>query len=196
MEPLVAEESKDKWFASEKIRYASFEIGKIEFNENRTRATVVVLAESTMRVRDASFTGKAPTLSNWMIENGEWRYFIPADDRSSEARKVRIPKPDELLGKVTAGKNEVRLCSCGEPVFEVAIHNAMPGDVQLALEPVEVPGLRVTLKDTILQSRQSTKLLIEYDGAEKPPAAPVPLTVNVHPTGERIVVNLVFATTN
>lgn len=196
MEPLVAEESKDKWFASEKIRYGNFEIGKIEFNENETRAKVIVLAETTMRVRDSRFTGKAPMVSNWMIENGEWRYFIPADDHGIEARKVRIPKPNELLGKVTASKNEVRLCSCGEPVFDVIIQNAMPGEVQLILEPVDVPGLRVTLKDTVLKSQQSTKLLLEYDGAEKPPAAPVPLTLNVLPTGERIVVNLVFATTN
>ena len=196
VEPMVAEESKDNWFASEKIHYGNFEIGKIEFNDDQTRAKVMVLAENTMRVRDTSFTGKATTASNWKIENGEWRYFILPDQQGHEARKVRIPKPDELLGKVTANKNEVRLCSCGEPVFDVAIHNAMPGDVQLTLEPVEVPGLRVTLRDTMLKSQQATQLLIEYDGAEKPPAAPVPVILNVQPTGERIVVKLVFATTN
>jgi uncharacterized protein YchJ len=196
MEPMVAEDTKDNWFASEKTRYGSFEIDKIEFNDDRTRAKVIVLAETTMRIRGTSFTGKVPTVSNWKIEDGEWRYFIDPNDQVREARKVRIPEPSELLGKVTASKSEVRLCGCGEPVFDVAINNAMPGEVRLTLEPVEVPGLLVSLQDRTLKARQSTKLVIEYDGAEKPPVAPVPVTIKVDPTGERIVIKLIFATTN
>ena len=196
MEPMVAEDTKDMWFASEKTRYGSFEIDKIEFNGDQTRAKVMVLAETTMRIRGASFIGKVPTFSNWKIEDGEWRYFIDPNEQVREARKVRIPEPSELLGKVTASKNEVRLCGCGEPVFDVAINNAMPGEVRLTLEPVEVPGLLVSLQDRTLKARQSTKLTIEYDGAEKPPVAPVPVTINVDPTRERIVIKLIFATTN
>ena len=196
MEPMVAEDTKDKWFASEKTRYGSFEIDKIEFNDDQTRAKVIVLAETTIHLRGTSLTAKVPTFSSWKIEDGEWRYFIDPSDQGREARKVRIPDPGELLGKVTASKKEVRLCGCGEPVFDVAINNAMPGEVRLMLEPVEVPGLRVSLKDSTLKSQQSTKLVIEYDGAEKPPAAPVPVTVNVDPTRERIVIYLIFATTN
>ncbi len=196
VEPMVAEDTKEKWFASEKIRYGSFEIGKIEFNEDRTRAKVVVLAEATMHVRGTSFSGKVPAASTWKIEEGEWRYFIDPNEPAREARKVRIPEPAELLGKVTASKSEVRLCGCGEPVFDVAINNGMPGEVHLTLEPVNVPGLRVSLKDSSLKSQQSTKLVIEYDGSDKPPAAPVSVALNVAPTGERIVVKLIFSTTN
>ena len=196
VEPMVAEDTKEKWFATEKARYASFEIGKIEFNEDHTRAKVVVIADSTMRIRGTSVSGKVPATSNWKIEDGEWRYFIDPAEQAREARKVRIPEPGELLGKVTASKSELRLCGCGEPGFDVAITNAMPGEVQLTLDPVAVPGLRVSLKDSSLKERQSTKLLIEYDGAEKPPAAPVPVVVNIAPTGERIVVKLIFSSTN
>lgn len=196
VEPMVAEDTKDKWFVSKKLRYGSFEIGKIEFNEDRSRAKVILMVETTMHIRGTSFSGKIPTASHWKIEGGVWKYFIDPNDDSREARKVRIPEPSELLGKVTASKREVRLCGCGEPVFDVAIKNDMPGDVHLTLEPVDVPGLRVSLKDTALTPNQSTKLLIEYDGAEKPPASPVPVIINVAPTGERIVVNLIFSTTN
>ena len=196
VEPMVAEESKEKWFSTEKVRYGSFEIGKIEFNEERTLAKVTVLAAATMRMRGSSFSGTVQAISHWKTEEGEWRYFIDPNDESREARKVRIPDPGELLGKVTASKSEVRLCGCGEPGFEIAINNAMPGEVHLTLEPVDVPGLRVSLKDSALKPRQSTKLMIEYDGADKPPAAPVPVVVNIAPTGERIVVKLIFSTTN
>lgn len=196
VEPMVAEDTKDRWFSSEKTRYGNFEIGKIEFNEDRTRAKAVVLVETTMRVRGTSFTGKVPTSSNWKLEQGEWRYYIDPNEQPREARKVRIPEPGELLGKVTADKSEVRLCGCGEPLFEVAINNTMPGEVHLTLEPLAVPGLRVALKDSTLTPKQSTILAIEYDGADKPPAAPVPVVINVAPTGERIVVKLIFATTN
>lgn len=196
VEPMVAEDTKERWFSSEKIRYGSFEVGNIEFNDDRTRAKAIVFAESTIRARGTNFTGKVTTSSNWKIEEGEWRYFIDPNEPERQARKVHIPDPSELLGKVTASKSEVRLCGCGEPVFDVAIKNDMPGAVQLTLDPVSVPGLRVTLKDSSLQAMLGTKLLIEYDGAEKPPTAPVPVIVNIAPTGERIIVNLIFSTTN
>ena len=195
-EPMVAEDTKEKWFSSEKPRYSSFEINKIEFSEDHKQAKVTVLADTTMRVRGASFAGKVPTASNWKLEEGEWRYFIDPTLTEREARKVRIPDPNELLGKVTASKSEIKLCGCGEPVFDVAINNAMPGEVRLTLEPVDVPGLRVSLKDTTLKPNQSTKLILEYDGAEKPPSSPVPVAIHVDPTGELIVVKMIFTTTN
>lgn len=196
LEPMVAEDSKDKWFSSEKIRYGSFVIKSIEFSNGDKQAKVTLEVESTMRVRGTSFTGKVPAVSSWKVEEGEWRFFYDPNVKEGDARKVRIPEPGELLGKVTAAKSEIKLCGCGEPVFDVAINNGMPGEVRLALEPVSVPGLRVSLKETTLKPNQSTRLILEYDGAEKPPALPVPVYINIDPTGERLVVKMIFTTTN
>ena len=43
VEPMVAEDSKEKWFATEKTRYGNFAIDKIEFNEDRTRVKVIII---------------------------------------------------------------------------------------------------------------------------------------------------------
>ncbi len=193
---MVVEESRDKWFSSEKPRYGSFEIIKIEIDKSGSMAMISGMVETALKVRGASYPAKIPYKASWKVEDGEWRYYLDPNAAEVKARPVRIPDPGELLGKVTASKNEIKLCGCGEPQFEVGINNDMPGDVTLSLEPVNVPGLRVSLKDTLLHAKQSTNIILEYDGAEKPPSAPVPLYVNVSPTGEQVVVKMIFATTN
>src|SRR6516164_2005091 len=77
---LVAEETKDFYFASNKPKYLSFEIQRIDYSEGFTRAKATVLCEQYVMI--PGFTDKpmkVPTPSTWKLVDGEWYWYIDPD---------------------------------------------------------------------------------------------------------------------
>ena len=66
----------------EKSKYLSFEILKIKYEENFTKATVVTGVEMEWRnPRTGTMIVKPPINSLWKIETGEWCwYIVPSKD--------------------------------------------------------------------------------------------------------------------
>src|SRR5688572_6406856 len=74
---LVAEESKDFYFAMEKRRFLSFEILRIDYTENFTKATVVAMVEvicspATLLPNTLMIP---PYQMRWKVENGDCYYY-------------------------------------------------------------------------------------------------------------------------
>ena len=95
-EEVIAEDSKDFFYNMEKQRYIGFEIIRINYSENFTKATVVTAVEVEWRSpRIGVMRVKPPMTSLWKQENGKWVwYVIPQKDWDTPWGKMQ-PGPDD-----------------------------------------------------------------------------------------------------
>jgi hypothetical protein len=207
-EEVIAEDSKDFYYNMEKQRYLGYEIIRINYEENFTKATVVTAVEVEWRSpRVGVMRVKPPMTSLWKIDNGKWCwYVIPQKDWDSPFGKMK-PGPDDpnkvmqmfkgvdvqtVNRQISLDRSEIRLSGYEASSGQAAIANSMPGEVRLRLEHPAVPGLNVKLDKTTLASGEQAKVFVAY----KPPTAnPKPaseILINVEPTGQILRIGLVF----
>jgi hypothetical protein len=180
---LVAEDTKDYYFNGNKPQYLSYEISRIDYFENFTKAKAVILCEMYMMI--PGFIGKPtkmPTPSAWKLENGNWYWYVDQTDLRKSPFGIRTPGPpiqpgqvgpspigpggqlpqiemsaDFLFKQIQVDKNEVELSAGG--VAEVSIANSAPGDMDLAV--FNVPdGVTAKLAKSTLKSKETTVLSI------------------------------------
>ena len=179
-EALVAEDTKDYFYATNKPAYLHCETQRIQYSENFTRAKATVVC--AMLVPVPGFTGKPlnfPIPSTWKIEDGKWVWFVdeeqrraspfgkmtpgpPAPNTQGDADKPAVPKipstPDFLYSLVRADKRGVEL-KRGESA-EVTISNAAPGVMDLALIG-KIAGVEATLDNTSLKGNEKAVLTLK-----------------------------------
>ena len=126
--PLVAEDSQDDYFNSEKTKFREFEILKVEYSKDFKRAKVTTVLGINHVFRGQTMPLKAPMASNWKIEKGEWRWFVdrevkkatpfgPLTPGPGDPKDFLITRPQsvsQVLGQVRAEKQELRLSSFTE----------------------------------------------------------------------------------
>jgi len=208
---VVAEDSKDAFFAAEKPRYRGFEIVRIVYSENFTRARAVVAVDTDfMAPGIGKMAVKAPLVSLWKLENGQWWWYVDPNagrqtpfgtmrpgEGSSAPFHLNIPtRPEDavrLLGKVTANKTEVRLSSYEPASDEVVLTNHMPGQVDLRLEYNGFPGFEARLERQALRANESVKLLLRVEPQDKSPKPTLTVNVRVEPLNQVIPIRVTFA---
>jgi hypothetical protein len=212
---LVADDSKDMYFAMEKHRYLGFDIAKIDYTDNFTKATVVASVEVNWRpsARFPASRVKAPYKMLWKVENGEWFWysvdtgkwdtpfgtmnFKSGQEQSDPAAQViaQIKSMDgkAILNQIQASKNDVSLRSYEPSSDSVEITNGLPGVVTLVIEPPPVTGLTMKVGTTTLKQGESTKLTFEYEPPTKHAKPPTVAVVRVEPLGRRLDFNVSFA---
>ncbi len=147
-EKLVAPDSKDYYYSASKPKLLDFQLDRIEYSENFTRARVTALCSQFVTM--AGFAGapvKLPVISTWKLNKGKWYWYVdPVDLRrtpfgtmgnarneSSGAQGIpaSIPStPAMALGRVKPDKSAVTL-KPGEST-EIVFTNAAPGVMSLA----------------------------------------------------------------
>ena len=93
-EALVAEESKDYYYAANKPKYIGFEISRIEYSDDFTRAKAVVACGTYIMA--PGFLGhplKVPIASTWKLVDGQWYWYV------DQNQALQTP-----FGKMTPGK--------------------------------------------------------------------------------------------
>ncbi|MCS7314166.1 MAG: hypothetical protein RMI94_08100 [Bryobacterales bacterium] len=215
---VVAEDSKDAFFAAEKTRYRGFEIVRIVYSDNFTRARAVV-AEDTdfMAPGFGKIPVKAPMTTLWKLENGQWWWYVDPNAgkvtpfgpmRKGEggssgfsfggpAPSLPLPStPQEalkVLGKVTVDKTDVRLSSYEPASAEVTVRNQMPGLVKLRLEYNALPGFEARLERQQLGSNETTRLLLTMEPRDRAPKPAVTVNLWVEPLEQVIPIQVTFA---
>ncbi len=173
---LVAEDTKDLWFDSDKPKYKSFEVVKISYSDDFKQASVVILAEQMLKQRMGEFLMRVPIAHTWRLDDGQWFYYVAASARGVKESPFGLLKagPGEgggLVGaqradlsKVFAGvwlnKSNVRLGGTDE----VTITNDLPGSVHLTLELDKFEGLSAKLERSELGARENTKVVFSFKG--------------------------------
>src|SRR5271157_2893370 len=177
-EALVAEVTKDLYYSSNKTKYLSFEIGRIEYFDDFTRAKATVLCEQHIMM--PGFTGKpmkVPTPSTWKLVDGTWYWYVdpeslrmtpfgkmtPGPPRESAPASKSIPDipttvPDYIYKQVKADKASVTL-KAGESE-QVTITNSAPGPMNISLTG-SVPGVDVKLDRTVLNAGEKAVMTVQ-----------------------------------
>ncbi len=210
----VAEESKDEFFNADRIRCKSFEVIRIVYQDDFTRARVVTTCEIDMMAGARMVASKRPLATNWKVVNGEWFwYHIPVDPKAGRETPFGTMrpgpdgpssagvKPDEAAGRqlalsvITAIKpsaTEVMLSSYEESSAEVVLTNTM-GRATLTLEAPAIEGLRASLDVADIRTRESARLTLKYSPPNKSPKPTQAVRVRVFPSGQVIEIALKFA---
>ncbi len=205
----VAEDTKDYFYVLNKISLVKFDITKIVYSANFTRAAVTVRTERELGV------GMIPKMkmynqesTDWKIENGLWCWSVDqniiktpfgemrrstttaVDSRASGAMpQLPIPSVADMTKTVAADKSEVEL---GErKTDQVVLRNPMPGPITLSLNAPPTPGLEVKLDSSTVAPNGTARLLLTYDpAAEGASQGTVAVTVVVQPTQQVIPIQV------
>jgi hypothetical protein len=210
---LVAEDSKDAFFAARKPRYRGFEIVRIQYSDEFTKASVLVSADGDFNLPLAGqrLPVKMPVTSLWKFEDREWFWYAPprgeekregafgtfqagaGDGKSATPAMPDLQDPEKLLNKVAASKNEILLVSNIRGSDSVEVTNHLPGAIQLSLQGVPMKGLSIALEKTELQAGESTKVTVDWDptGTGQKPA--YTFQIAVEPTSQSIPVAVKFS---
>jgi hypothetical protein len=202
-EELVAEDTKDFFYSGNKPKYLSFQISRIDYSADFTRAKVLAMCDQYIMMPGFSdHPMKVPTPSTWKLEKGKWYWYVdqtgpymtPAGKMTPGAFPERgaaappslasIPTSADFLYKqIKLDKTSVSL-RVGETA-EVIIANGAPGPVVLSV-PAALPGLEAKLdKGTLPAGGKATLTLRAAQGAKSGV-----LEIQVEPTMQRLAVQI------
>jgi len=183
-EAFVAEESKEAYYNGKKPDIRGFEILKVELLDGGKRATVTIKAKVTMLMMGAGAqTFEMPSPTNWILDNGQWYWFIPEEVRNATPfgklkvqdnagapldTKGKAPEVGVLLNQVTIDRSAVVL-DIDKPEQTVTITNSLPGPVDLQIDAhVEtIKGLAVKAEKLHLASGENTVVHLRWNGKDK-----------------------------
>jgi len=181
-EALVAEDTQDIYYNSSKTKYVSFEIGRIDYSENFSRAKATVLCEQYIML--PGFLGKPmkiPMPSTWKLVDGTWYWYVdpeslretpfgkanPGSGQGSTPKAIpAIPTtvPDFIYQQVKADKASVSL-KVGESE-QVTITNSAPGTMNISVTG-SIPGVEVKLDRTVLNTGEKAVLTFQASNEAK-----------------------------
>lgn len=102
-ELMVADDTKDLYYATNKPQITKFEIVSVKYSEQFTRA-----AATTKCTQKAMMPGfpkseiELPIVSLWKLENGNWYYYVDQSAIMSPVGVVRKVTPEATGGKAAA----------------------------------------------------------------------------------------------
>jgi hypothetical protein len=199
-EALVADDSKDFFYSSNKPKYLSFEIRSIQYSDDFAKAKATVLCEQYVVM--PGFTNKplkVPTPSYWKLENGQWYWYVDQEAfRQTPFGKVNpaaasssvpaLPSETEAMGLLAAVKadKEKVVLEKGKTA-EVLLANTAPGVVMLSIFGKVPDGLDAIFDHVELKSKEKTALKLRARGTETPQGT---IQVKVSPTNQIIPIQI------
>jgi hypothetical protein len=203
---LVAEDTKEAYLASGKVRMQSFKVDSIKFNDAFTKAVVKLTVKRIWTIQLQDNVVDTPMTTSWKIEKGKWVWFndptanpditpmgrsdVSLVTRDSHGRITGLPQTinqqtvdaaaRKILGQPTGlDKTEVTLPSNKPSTTKVSFHNGAPGAVQIEIAAPSVPGLSIKLDKQQVNSGEEAIVELNYDpraDAAAPPSATVLVT--------------------
>src|SRR5579864_2193220 len=87
---MVAEDTKDQYFNTGKVKLQSFTIDNIKFTDNFTRAAVTATMAKTVNVAGTDIPVALPSTITWKIENGKWVWYSDAAKSAAWATPIGL----------------------------------------------------------------------------------------------------------
>lgn len=191
-EGFVAEDTKDYFYNGLKIKFESYQIGKITYSDNFTKAVVAVVGREEKLIAGQKVMMDSPQDTRWKIENGKWVwYYDPADycltpmcgkapppptGETAAAKPIKDTSPEGIR---TAGlavlqqqpmgldKTSVTFSADKESSIEVNFNNGADGEIEIALDAPAVRGLTSKLDKASVPGHGSAVLSLHYNPADK-----------------------------
>jgi hypothetical protein len=175
-EAIVAEDTKDYFYDHDKPKYLGFEIQKIKYNEDFTKAEVTVICDQYMNLPIPGFQGKRmklPTPSYWKLENGQWYWYIDKEKlydspfghmhpgpeaKDGAPGQIQVPETaQQFFAKLTTDKDKVQLKPGA--VEHVIVDNGTTNFITLEVIN-HAHGIRASLEQSALKPGDKTTLSI------------------------------------
>jgi hypothetical protein len=193
---MVAEDTKDYYFATQKVLFKSFKIESINYADDLTHAEVNLSGERLIKFRsDFPETVVAvPMKTTWKIENGKWVWYDVSKpenitpmgksdvdrlrEKSTPAAGTSAPQAGlspaeiasraaQILQQSSIDRSELVLQLDRPSSEKVVFHNGQAGSIKLVLDPGSKPvGCTVELDKTDLAAGENATVKIRFD----PPA--------------------------
>jgi hypothetical protein len=209
-EALVAEDTKDFFYSSNKPKYLSCEIAEIKYTDNFTNANAKVTCE--MFVMMPGFTDKplkVPHASRWKLVEGQWYWYVdmqevnrtpfgemkPGPGRQTGAAPAPaiIRDPAELLNQVKADKSDVTLSPVKGSEETVRIANRMPGPIKLEVSGTTPAGVEVIVETAEVPSNGVGSVTFRVSNPKELPKTAAVVEISANPLNLRFPVRVNIA---
>jgi len=204
---MVAEDTKDEYFAGAKIQVQHFEIKNVEYDADFTKAVVTVDVARKMAIFGQAVEMTFPMRTSWKIEGGQWMYYVdptmvhgnpmadgPISTGGAAPTTGGGPSPEALTPEAIAArakdilrpssldKSSVTLKWGQASEDQVMFLNQYPGaDLELGTGPA-VPGLEISLDKPHLAAKENGVIRFRYappPGFDASSALPMPFVVTL-----------------
>ncbi len=197
-EALVAEDTKDFFYNSNKPRYLSFEIKSIDYSDNFTRARATIIGEMTVPIMGfADKPMKIPFPAYWKIENGEWFWYVdeemlrrtpfgvmkPGGKPGSGGLPASLPDTKSIMEQVKVDKSSIRLLAGRESSDQIVISNAMPGPISVTVAGTAA-GLTVSPQSFDLKAAAKETIRFTASEGNHLPAGGFGLEIRTQPLNQ------------
>jgi len=203
----VAEDTKEFFYEANKPAYLSFQIDRIIYSDNFTKAKAIVNCKQ--RVLMPGFADNpimVPIPSAWKLENGQWYWYVdqkagretpfgrmkPAAGSPEGAAPslATAPNIETLWKSVRADKSTVQLNARQASSDQVTISSKMPGNISLELDAPKTPGLEVALDREDLKPGENATITFRFAPQNSPVARMAEVRVTVRPTNQVIPIRV------
>jgi hypothetical protein len=219
--PLVAEDTQEEFFGMGKTEMKSFQVGKIDYSNDFTKAAVHSIVVKIWRAEGYEFQPQVPLETTWKIENGKWVWYhelkndelitpmAPSDiskimDNAKGGTMPQLPKMSQSVLDATAlglaqqsslDKSDVTLATDKASTDVVTVKNGARGTVDLSLVGLpDIEGFTATLDKPRVDANESAQLRIEYNPPADATGSPAAMNfaVLVSPFNQQLVVHVSF----
>lgn len=208
-ESLVAEDSKDYYYDTQKPEIHEFKIAAVRLSPDGRSADVTVTTKMTMRIIGAPpAVMDFPLRSKWKLEDGKWCWYIDPSGIDTPFGKMKISpdgvgtaSPDltkapgygnreDIQTGVQPDTRTLRIDPSNPKAAMVTLKNTLPGPVTVSVEG-ESPALKVEIAKTNLGAGESTELSVTpVPGISQRPDK---IILAVKPTGQQIQIDLDYS---
>lgn len=211
-EKVVHEDSQEIYYNAQKSRYVAYEVVRINYSDNFTKATVVTAVEMDWyTARLGKMRVKPPLTTTWKVDNGLWWWYaVPQTEWATpfgimhpgEDNKVGVPQlpkhtvanVDALYKQVEVSKTDIALSSWQFSEEFVEIHNKMLGEVTLKMDPPDVPpGMQIGLSHDKVPGGGTAKIHFRYQPADRSVKTTRTIKLHVAPTQQVFTFTVTFA---
>ncbi|HTS48734.1 MAG TPA: hypothetical protein VMH05_12365 [Bryobacteraceae bacterium] len=218
----VDEDSKDVFFAADKPHFLGFQISKINYSDNFTKATVITACKTEMFFHGRKMPVTMPAVTHWKIDNDQWFWYYvqpaevespwgtmkPGPDADSSSVASRIPTDPlaaarTILSKVALDRSAVTVDQTKHTKQEIHLKNGLLGQISVLADPTGTPGLTVHPAKSQVNPGEEVAIEIEFNPDDPSvtcrdclmhPGVRPAMTVNltVQPTQQRFPIKITF----
>ncbi len=207
-ENLVAEESKDGFYAANKPDLKSFRISEISYGDDFKKAKATIIGKMVIGIMGfGNGPMDVPFPSYWKVENGKWCWYINRDGvrvtpfgtaggkTSGEATDpatgfAQAPTVEKVQSKVKAEPSLIRLSPKAGASGQVTVLNDMPGPITVKPERGHYKLLDLKVEPEELEAGQKATVTIRAKAADAYQSGVIRL--RVMPSNQLIDVHVKF----
>lgn len=191
---MVAEDTKDFFFAMQKSRYQNCEVIKTQYQPGFKEARVTVTCKGEWQFHNTKQPVVIPMTSSWKVVGKQWFWYV--DQTPGTGTKtpfgVMAPGPEKnavtpvgpppgmpadmqkaaskITAQVTLSKDSVTFDPKTGGSVNIDVYNGSPGEVQLRSQTRgDIDGLTAKLDRNRAKTGEGAVLTVEYKASEKAP---------------------------